>query len=79
MNKLLLVVLLALTGCATKLPQPNVTLPAELTQKCPQQLDKLEGMSGADMLKNIVANAQTYYACADMHNKLVDAVEPRKK
>lgn len=79
MNKLLLIVLLTLSGCATKLPQPNVTLPVELTLKCPQQLEKLEGMSGADLLRNIVANAQTYYACADMHNKLVDAVEPHKK
>lgn len=79
MNKLLMIVILVLSGCATKLPQPNVALPADLVQKCPQQLNKLEGMSGADLLRNIVANAQTYYACADMHNKLVDAVEPHKK
>lgn len=79
MNKFLLVILLTLSGCATRLPPPNVALPAELTLKCPQQLEKLEGMSGADMLKNIVANAETYYACADRHNKLVDAVAPPKK
>ena len=78
MNKLLLIVLLALSGCATKLPQPNVQLPAALVQKC-QPLNKLEGTSGADMLKNIVSNAEIYYECSDMHDKLIEAVGKPKK
>lgn len=77
MNKLLLCALLALSGCATKLPQPSVRLPYELTQPC-AQLSKLEGTTGADLLHNIVANAQTYYKCADAHSKLIEAVTPKK-
>lgn len=76
MSKLLLIFLLAISGCATKLPQPNVRLPAELTTKC-QPLTKLEGTSGADLLKNIVANAEIYYDCADRHDKLIEAVKPK--
>lgn len=77
MNRLLLIALLVLSGCATKLPQPNVRLPAELTQQCPP-LNKLEGNTGADMLKNIVANSELYYSCADAHQKLIEAVQPKK-
>lgn len=76
MNKLLLVLLLALSGCATKLPQPNVTLPPSITQKC-QPLVKVEGTSGADLLRNIVTNAEIYYECSDMHDKLILAVKPK--
>lgn len=76
MNKLLLITLLVLSGCATKLPQPNVQLPVALVQKC-QPLVKVEGTSGADLLRNIVANAEIYYDCADMHSKLIEAVKPK--
>jgi hypothetical protein len=68
---------LLLSGCATTLPQPNVTLPAQFMQQCPP-LNKLEGNTGADMLRNIVANAETYHKCSDMHSELIKAVSKDK-
>ena len=76
MNKLLLCVLIVLSGCATKLPQPSVQIPAALVQKC-QPLVKVEGTSGADLLRNIVSNAEIYYECSDMHDKLIEAVKTK--
>jgi len=69
---------LALTACGTTMPQSNVRVPQALLAQC-QPLHKLEGMSGADMLRNIVANAEVYYDCADNHRKLIEAVKPDKK
>ena len=76
MNKLMICALLMLTGCATTLPQPSATLPASITQKC-LPLNKLEGTSGADLLRNIVSTAEIYYECRDMHDKLIQAVKPK--
>jgi len=69
---------LALTACGTTMPQSDVRVPQALLQQC-QPLHKLEGMSGADMLRNIVANAEVYYECRDAHEKLIKAVQPDKK
>lgn len=76
MKFLLVVFALALAGCNT-LPQAGVDLPPSLTREC-LPLQKLEGITGADMLKNIVANAEIYYECADAHKKLIEAVAPKE-
>lgn len=68
----------ALTGCKT-LPEPSVRLPANITQKCPEKLVELEGVTGEALLRNIVANAEIYHECKDMHNSLVDALKDSRK
>lgn len=68
--------LVILSGCAS-MPAAKVEIPASLLQQCPE-LNKLEGTTGADLLKNIVSNAQLYHTCADAHAKLIEAAKPKK-
>ena len=72
MKWLIAVCLVALTGCAT-VPPAQVKPPASLMTKC-LPLNKLGGITGKDMLQNIVANASVYHECADKHSKLIEAL-----
>lgn len=53
-------------------------MPPSLMQKC-QPLDKLEGMTGEHLIKNITSNAEVYWQCSDMHDKLIEAVQSQQK
>ena len=72
------ILVLMLSACDTIRLAPNVEIPASLRVPC-EPLNKLEGNTGADMLKNIVSNAEVYYKCSDAHNKLIEATAPVKK
>lgn len=69
-----------MSGCATSgtaLPgtanQPGPVRPDEaLLQLCPNQLPKLEGLTGADALRAAGDAARQYFECADAHNSLVE-------
>lgn len=72
----IILIALFLSGCAF-MPAAKVEIPAALLVKC-QALNKLNGTTGKDLLENIVANAQLYHECSDVHDKLVEAVKPKK-
>lgn len=67
-----------LCGCSNISVKPDVSLPANLMTEC-RPLSKLDGMTGADILRNITENASTFYECADKHKALIEAVRPEKK
>ena len=62
-------------GCQSLTPR-SVEVPANLMTKCPP-LNKLEGMTGADVLRNITSNAELYYQCADSKAALIEAVKTK--
>lgn len=72
----LLAITLFLTACTNTVmvPAPRVKLPAQLLTHCPDLL-QLKGGTGADVLDNIVNNANTYYACRAKDDALVQAVK----
>jgi hypothetical protein len=43
-----------------------------------QPLQLLDGMTGADVLRNITANAAIYWECKDSKDALIKAVQDNK-
>ncbi|WP_293766369.1 hypothetical protein [uncultured Aquitalea sp.] len=77
MSKSTLIPLLAvlmLTACASGNPPtlaPTLTVPANLTAKCPD-LPLLQSGSLNDLLSNHIQVAKAYHECRNHHNDLAD-------
>jgi hypothetical protein len=56
------------------MPPSGAPIPASLLQPC-QPLNELDGVTGADVLKNITDNAALYHSCADGKAALIRAVK----
>lgn len=69
--------IMILCGCASVPASYNVPLPANLMQPC-KPLQILEGNTGADLTRNIIANSQIYWECADSKQALIDALKDKK-
>lgn len=65
---------LMMTACSSLTPPSKAPIPASLLQPC-QPLNELDGVTGADVLKNITDNAAIYHACADGKAALIRAVK----
>ena len=48
-----------------------------MMQPC-QPLEQLEGMTGADVLRNITNNAAIYWECKDSKDALIKAIQESK-
>lgn len=80
-NTLLILSLLALTGCSTTVPIaakfPGV--PTELMVKCPP-LQKLDGEPKiSDITKTITANYNMYYECSVKNDAWIEWYQVQKK
>jgi len=77
-NKSLIILCVALSGCAAQLPQPSAPISPSLLQHC-SPIVPLEGTTGKDALVNITTNASVFWECSDKMDALIKAVEPTKK
>ncbi len=78
MNKIIkllfssVMIVVLLTGCAT--PISKVGIPPNLMQPC-THLNKLDGLTGKQLIQNIVSNAELYHNCADGKAALIEAIK----
>ncbi|MGQ5875567.1 Rz1-like lysis system protein LysC [Serratia marcescens] len=71
---------MSLSGCTTT-PQikPNVPFQESLLVKCPEQLPRINGVTGKDLSEPLLTYLDIYPLCAARHNQLVDEINQRKE
>lgn len=68
--------LMLLSGCQSLSVPDKEPVPLALLQPC-EPLKELEGITGADMIRNITTNSAIYHSCADSKKALIEAVKDK--
>ena len=72
--------LMSLSACSTKpQPEPGVPYQENLKTKCPEELPRLEGVTGALVAGALLNYQDLYSVCAARHNTLVDEINQRER